>query len=98
MTRGTRVHLRSCPHGVPGIVRGMRRGLIEVEWVDLGITRFHRADQVLNVPESCDFELSITVDSKVNSSAKDQELTKAIAARFLEPKEGINSIWPMSSK
>jgi hypothetical protein len=34
---GAKVHLRTCPYGQPGIVTGLRRGLVLVNWPDLGI-------------------------------------------------------------
>jgi hypothetical protein len=50
MTPGTRVLLRTCPHGEPGIVRGTDRGRVVVEWTDLGIARRHRPEALQSVP------------------------------------------------
>ena len=56
-TIGSRVYLRNCPHGEPGIVRGMRRGRIVVDWPDLMIC-WHRVEQLqpaADVPEASGF-------------------------------------------
>ena len=70
MMPGTRVRLRACPHGEPGIVRGIQRGRVLVEWQDLGIESRHLAERlelVGGVPKTSD---SDRPDLPVNSIAE----------------------------
>jgi hypothetical protein len=46
---GSRVHLKVCPFGQPGIVTGHSRGKLIVEWLDLGLTTRHVAARLMQV-------------------------------------------------
>lgn len=49
---GVHVFLRSCFHGEPGIVRGLSRGRVMVDWPDLGVTGLHRPERLVTADSS----------------------------------------------
>jgi hypothetical protein len=44
---GAKVLLKSCPSDVPGIVCGMQRERVIVQWPDLNYTGRHKADSLM---------------------------------------------------
>ena len=67
---GSRVHLRTCPHGEPGIVRSASNGRVLVDWRDLGMEGRHLIDRLElagDVPEASSSE---TPEMRVDSSAE----------------------------
>ena len=53
---GSRVRLRSCPCGEPGVVRRMLRGRVEVRWPQFKFVGRYRADRLVLVEMVSDQE------------------------------------------
>lgn len=70
MIPGARVHLRACPHGEPGIVRGVQRGRVLVDWRDLGIEGRHLAERLELIGEVPETSSSETPEMRAESSAE----------------------------
>jgi hypothetical protein len=50
---GTRVMLRCCAGAHPGVVTGLRRGKIIVDWPDLHFTGRHKATALIAADQEC---------------------------------------------
>ncbi|MGA8532420.1 MAG: hypothetical protein WB622_22035 [Acidobacteriaceae bacterium] len=83
---GSRVHLRTCPHGEPGIVDSISKGRAQVTWRDLGITTSHRFERLQPAP----FPKHLVLDQQNPgaSPAQHQAFASASATGILERERG----------